>query len=725
MNHLIPQLGRESMMHLQNGNLLEAEKLLSKILEINPHEINALKLYGFVLTQKKDLSGAINALKKAFELNPQDLETIFNLAKAYFDLKEFQQSITLYEKFISLTGNQVEVLLDIGTAHSALGNPEEAIKFFDKVILIDPKNFAAFSNKASSLTHLKHYDAALEFIEHAIRINPTDAISWNNKCDILIKIQNFSDALIAAKKSIELNPNLVEAYVNLGNTLTFLKQYVDAIKIYQEVVKLEPNNVQNWIHLGGVLGDAKQYQEALDAYDQASILQSDYKYLQGNRLHLLALMCKWSSTYIQLSEAAQKNNSPYFSTPFPLLSRVDDPVLHLEASKKYANDHWPINTSLGSINRYQNIKIRLGYFSPDFRSHPVAFLSAELYELHNRDKYEVYGFYFGPSCQDDMYQRLSKSFDHFIDVRHLSDEAIARLSREYKIDIAIDLGGYTQDTRSGIFACRVAPIQVSYLGYLGTMGSEYIDYLISDHVITPLGSDVYYSEKLVRLPSYQVNDRKRTISNIQFLKGELGIPEASFVFSCLNNNYKFTPEIFSIWVNILSKVEGSSLLIFAENDIAASNLLSFAKEKGFDTRRIFFAEKIPYADHLARYQVADLFLDSFPYNAGTTASDALWTGLPVLTLQGKSFASRVASSLLTAIELTDLITHSLVEYERKAIQLALNMDMLIEIKGKLARNKANSKLFNTPLFTENIEKAYQSMYNRYSSGQPPQAIAVE
>jgi protein O-GlcNAc transferase len=724
MNHLIPQLGRESMMHLQNGNLLEAEKLLSKILEINPHEINALKLYGFVLTQKNDLSGAINTLKKAFELNPQDLETIFNLAKAHFDLKEFQPSITLYEKFISLTGNQVEVLLDIGAAHSALGNPEEAIKFFDEVILIDPENFAAFSNKANALTNLKQYDAALEFIEHAIRINPTDAISWNNKCDVLIKSQHFDGALIAAKKSIELNPNLVEAYVNLGNTLTSLKKYDDAIKIYREVIKIEPSNIQNWIHLGGVLGDAKKYEEALAAYDQASILQSDHKYLQGNRLHLLALMCKWNATYVELTEAAKKNKSLYFSTPFPLLSRVDDPALHLEASTKYANDQSPINTSLAPIKRHRNKKIRLGYFSPDFRNHPVAFLSAELYELHNRDKFEVYGFYFGPTCSDEMHKRLSEAFDHFVDVQHLSDIAIAKLSRDYQIDIAIDLGGYTQDTRTGIFSYRAAPIQVSYLGYLGTMGSEYIDYLISDHVITPLGYDIYYSEKLVRLPSYQVNDRKRIITKTQFLKDQFGIPENSFVFCCLNNNYKFTPEIFLCWLSILAKVDGSSLLIFTENHIATSNLLIFASQKKLDTRRIFFAEKLPYADHLARYQALDLFLDSFPYNAGTTASDALWSGLPVLTLQGHSFASRVASSLLTAIDLNELITYSLEEYEAKAIELALNKDALLEIKDKLARNKVNCKLFNTPLFTENIEKAYQSMYAIYSSGQPPQIISI-
>jgi len=723
MNHLIPQLGRESMMYLQNGNLLEAENLLSRILEINPHEINALKLYGFVLTQKNDLSGAINVLKKAFKLNPQDPELIFNLAKAHFDSKEFQQSIALYEKFISLAGNQVEVLLDIGTAYSALDRPKEAIIFFDKVIAIDPKNFAAFSNKAGALTKLKHYEAALESIEHAIRINPTDAISWNNKCDILIKTQHFDDALVAAKKSIELHPSLIEAYVNLGNTLTSLKQYDEAIKIYREVVKLEPNNIQNWIHLGGVLADAKQYQEALDAYNHASILQSDHKYLQGNRLHLLALMCEWNSTYVELTKAAQKNKN-YFSTPFPLLSRVDDPAMHLEASTKYANDHYPINTSLGPIKRQRNAKIRLGYFSADFRNHPVALLSAELYELHNRDEFEIFGFYFGSNCNDELHQRLSKAFDRFIDVAKLSDVDIARRSRELQIDIAIDLGGYTQDSRSRIFSYRAAPIQVSYLGYLGTVGSEYIDYLISDYVITPPGSDIYYSEKLVHLPSYQVNDRKRTISNVQFAKGKLGIPEESFVFCCLNNNYKFTPEIFSSWVNILKKVDGSVLLLFAENQIAASNLLSFATHSGLDAKRIIFAVKLSYADYLARYRITDLFLDSSPYNAGTTASDALWCGVPVLTLQGKSFASRVASSLLTAIDLTELITHSVEEYETKAIQLALTKGMFLEIKGKLARNKPHCQLFNSPLFTKNLEKAYQCMYSHYSLGQAPKAISI-
>ena len=725
MNHLIPQLGRESMMHLQSGNLLEAEKLLLKILEINPHEINALKLYGFVLTQKNDLSGAINALKKALELTPQDPEIIFNLAKAHFDSREFQQSIAVYEKFISLAGNQVEVLLDIGTANSALGRPKEAIQFFDKVISIDPSNFAAYSSKASALTKLKHYEAALENIEKAIHINPRDAISWNNKCDILIKIQHFSDALVAAKKSIELNPNLIEAYVNLGNTLTSLKQYDDAIRMYQEVVKLEPNNVQNWIHLGGVLGDAKKYGEALDAYDHASSLQSDYKYLQGNRLHLLALMCKWDATYFDLAQAAQKHQAAYFSSPFPLLSRVDDPALHLEASAKYANDYCPINTSLGPIKKYENGKIRLGYFSADFKNHPVAFLSAELYELHHRDEFEVYGFYFGSTCSDEMHQRLSKAFDHFVDVENLSDVEIAKHSRELQIDIAIDLGGYTQDTRPGIFSYRAAPIQVSYLGYPGSMGSDNYDYLIADPVVIPKELAIHYKENIAYIPSYQVNDRKREISDRHFTRSELGLPESGFIFCCFNNNYKITPQIFDVWMKILSQVPGSSLFLARDNPSSQKNILLEATLRDIDPRRIVFSNRLPLlADHLARYKVIDLFLDTFPYNAHTTGSDALWAGTPLLTLCGESLASRVASSLLTAIDLTELITHSLVEYETTAVQLASNMGMLLDIKAKLALNKESCQLFNTPLFTENIEKAYQSMYALYHSGQLPQAISV-
>jgi len=726
MNHLIPQLGHESMMHLQNGNLLEAEKSLSKILKIDPNEINALKLYGYVLTQKKNLRGAINTLNKALKLTPKDPELLFNIAKAYFDIKEFDQAINLYRQFITLSGNKYEVFLDIGSAYSALSKFQDAINYLDKAIEIDKNNSAAYNNKANILSKTGRYEEALKTIEQAILLSPDGAIAWNNKCDILLKMQNFDDALIAAKISLEFNPNLIEAYVNLGNTLIAMKRYNEGIKIYQEIIKLEPGNSQNWIHLANALIPLKRYEDALRNIDRALTININLCHTKGVRLYLLALLCNWNSTYStsisKLNE--EKDVIKDFSSPFPLLALVDKPELHRKIATLFSQEKFPINNTLGPILKNENGKIRIAYFSADFRNHPIGFLSAELYELHDRSKFEVFGFYFGPRAQDEIHQRISKSFDHFIDATNMSDESIARLSRDFQIDIAIDLGGYTQDSRTGIFAYRTAPIQVGYLGYLGTSGASYFDYLISDKILTPPSFDIYFSEKLIRLHSYQINDRKRIVSEKIFTKSSLGLSEDTFVFCCLNASYKITPDIFIAWIEILKEVKDSVLLLLADNPTATSNLHRFANSRGVNENRIIFVEKLAPADYLARYRAADLFLDTFPYNAGTTASDALWAGLPVLTLSGKSFASRIAASALTAIDLPELITTSVAEYQSKAIELSENASMLAHIKNKLRENKLNTRLFDSPGFAKNLENAFSKIYLNLRNGSPPESISV-
>jgi predicted O-linked N-acetylglucosamine transferase (SPINDLY family) len=320
--------------------------------------------------------------------------------------------------------------------------------------------------------------------------------------------------------------------------------------------------------------------------------------------------------------------------------------------------------------------------------------------------------------------RLSQAFNQFIDVREKSEKEIAQLARELKIDIAVDLGGHTKDSRTGIFSYRAAPIQASYIGYLGTMGMEYYDYLLADEIIIPKNALQFYPEKIAYLPSYQSNDRKRIISDRVFARRELGLPEKGFVFCCFNNNYKILPATFAGWMRILKAVESSVLFLYAENKWAEENLKKEAKARGIDSSRLVFGRQIPMEEYLARYRVCNLFLDTTPYNAGTTASDALWTGLPVLTLIGQSFASRVAASLLKAIGLPELITNSQEEYEVLAIELALNPMKLADIKLKLAKNRLTTPLFDTPLFTKHIEAAYIQMYERYQNDLKPDHLSI-
>ena len=353
-------------------------------------------------------------------------------------------------------------------------------------------------------------------------------------------------------------------------------------------------------------------------------------------------------------------------------------------------------------------------------------LMAELFECHDRDKFEIYAFSFGPDTKDEMNIRIKAGVDHFHDVRSMSDKDVAILARSFELDIAVDLGGFTQYSRTGIFSEGSAPIQVNYLGYLGTLAAEYMDYIIADRTLIPEYYQRYYSEKVVYLPnSYQVNVSKRKISKISLTRHDVGLPNTGFVFLCFNNNYKITPYTFSGWMRILEAVEGSVLWLRESNRSAANNLKKEATKSGINEDRLIFAKQLPVAEHFSRFQLADLFLDTLPYNAHTTTSDALRMELPVLTCMGNSFASRVAASLLNAVNLPELITTTQEQYESLAIELATNPEKLKIIKDKLVNNLPTAPLYDTPLFTRHLESAYLTMYDRYQHGLDPDHIYVE
>ena len=432
--------------------------------------------------------------------------------------------------------------------------------------------------------------------------------------------------------------------------------------------------------------------------------------------------CQYLVSRLEFGEAV--------TNPFAFLGLVDHPLAHLKASLVWAN-HWHRSTvRLGSsidVTEKKSLepKTRIGYYSADFHNHATAYLMAELFEAHDREKFELVAFSFGPDKQDEMRQRVQAAFDRFIDVRQMSDLEVAQLSRELGIDIAVDLKGYTQDSRPGIFVQRAAPVQVNYLGYPGTMAMEAMDYIIGDPMVIPEGAEPYYSEKIVRLPhSYQVNDAKRRISDKNYSKAELGLPEEGFVYCCFNNTYKITPETFDSWMRILKQVQGSVLWLLKDNEEAMNNLRREAQARGVEGSRLVFAPRMELAEHLARHRAADLFLDTLPYNAHTTASDALWAGLPVLTRLGQAFAGRVAASLLRAVVLEELITQDANTYEALAVELANNPQKLQQIKNKLEQNKTGAPLFDAKLFARHLEAAYEKMHERSVKGLPPEHISV-
>ena len=528
------------------------------------------------------------------------------------------------------------------------------------------------------------------------------------------------------QKCLKLGNSSYELFFNIARIYDDLKRYDEAIAHYDKALSLKPDYAEAWSNKGVTLNDLKRYDEAIAHYDKALSLKPYIDWVPGDLLHTKMKICSWSGLAESLEDISKKVVAYKKVNPFTLLSLSDDALLLKKSSVIYVQNKCPFNPILGPIlKRPQSQKIRIGYFSADFRNHAVSFLTAELYELHDKNKFEIIAFSFGVDDKGPMRLRLSQAFNQFIDVSDMSDLEIAQLSRSFNIDIAVDLTGITASSRTGIFSYRAAPIQVNYLGYPGTLGADYMDYIIADKTLIPLQSQQSYSEKVVYLPnSYQVNDRKRIISERQFTRQELGLPEDGFVFCCFNNNFKILPATFASWMRILKAVEGSVLWLFRDNSSAAENLKKEAENHGISSARLIFAERQPLSEHLARHRQADLFLDTFPYNAHTTASDALWAGLPVLTMMGQSFASRVAASLLNAIGLPELITNTQEEYEALAIELAMNPQKLADIKLKLAHTRLTTPLFDTPLFTKNLESAYTKMYERYQNDLGPDHISI-
>ena len=465
-------------------------------------------------------------------------------------------------------------------------------------------------------------------------------------------------------------------------------------------------------------------------YEKAYSTNPDLNFLLGTVLHYQMQECDWRNLderIKQLEIEVEKGKKT--TVPFSVLSLIDKPLIHKRVAEIFVENYYQEKEIEKEIEKKEelikNNKIRLGYFSADFHNHATTYLMAELLEKHDKSKFEIIGFSFGPSKNDEMRQRVAEAFNQFIEVGDLKDKEIALLALDMKIDIAIDLKGYTTDSRPGIFKLRCAPVQISYLGYPGTMGANFIDYIIADHVVINEKNINYFTEKIIYMPnSYQVNDSKRKISNNNLNRKDYDLPDKDFVFCCFNNNYKITPQTFEVWMNLLKKINTSVLWLLGDNKNAINNLRKEAEIRGVNPNRLVFASRVPLEEHLARHKLADLFLDTLPYNAHTTASDALWAGLPVLTCVGQSFASRVSASLLSTFKLNELITYSYEEYENKAIEIAKNPSLIQALKSRIVNDKNINPLFNPSLFVKYLEIAYQVVHNRGKNSLPKVNINI-
>jgi predicted O-linked N-acetylglucosamine transferase (SPINDLY family) len=704
----------------------EAADLFRRAVAARPTDAAAHSNYGNSLNDLKRFEDALHSYSRALKIKPDFAEAYFNRGNALRELKRFEDALDSYACALKIKPNDVEVYNNRGLVLQELKRFEEALESFASALEIRPDFAEAYNNRGLALQALKRSEEALDSFASALEIRPDFADAYNNRGLVLQELKRFEEALESFASALKIRPDFAEAYNNRGNTLLELKRFEEALDSFANALKIRPDFAEVYNNRGLALQQLKRFEEALDSYGHALMVRPDCDWSYGNWLHMKMLLCDWSNFDSQIADLAAKIQQAKKTTPpFPVLALIDCLLLHRQAAETWVSEKCPPSRLLPAIaKRARHERIRVGYFSGDYRNHPVSFLTAEMLERHDRSRFEVIAVSFGPDTQDEMRRRMERAFDRFIDVRGKSDLDIVQLARSMELDIAVDLGGYTEGCRPNLFALRAAPLQVGYLGYLATLGAPYMDYLIANTTIIPPEHQRHYAEKIIYLRTYQANDSKRVISDKRFSREELGLPRTGVVFCCFNASYKIVPETFDSWMRILRQVEDGVLFLFADNVTAQRNLIKEAVKRGVAADRLVFGQRLPVPEYLARYRTADLYLDTLPYNAGTTASDALWAGLPVLTRMGESFAARVAASLLNDIGLPELVTSTQEQYEATAIELASNPGRLAEIKDRLHRNRSEMPLFDTEGFTRHLENAYTQIYERYQTDLSPEHIYV-
>ena len=649
-----------------------------------------------------------------------------------------------------LDGLKLDQAIKLAKKQAKEDSPEEAKRIYQDILTKFPKNKRALDgltgligkpigrvskaqnppqDQLQSLINLYsqgQLQQALQQAETLVQQYPNSSVLLNIQGAVLKGLGQLDLSVDAFNKALAIKPDYADAHYNMGLVLQEQGKLEEAIEAYNKALAIKPDYADSYCCMGVALQEQGKLEEAIKAYRKALAIKPDYDVARAQKLHVQAHICDWDSMAKEIGLLPRLGVSKDYVEPFTMLSLEDAPERHRRRSELYVATKYPQRTrSKWTRPSQKPKKLKIGYFSADFHNHATMCLMAQIFAAHDHEHFEVYAYSYGPDNYDEMRQKLITDVDKFYDVRNKSDAEIFDLARADNLDIAIDLKGYTKDERLSLFSRCLAPVQISYLGYPGTLGADFIDYIVADPTLIPKAKCGYYTEQVIYLPhTYQPTDNKRPISGKVMNREEHGLSSNNFVFCCFNQNYKISPKEFDIWMRLLSKVEGSVLWLLQSNEWAEQNLKHQAEARGVSSKRLIFADKIPQAKHLARQQLADLFLDTFNCNAHTTTSDALWAGLPVVTKLGEGFAARVAGSLLNAIGLPELITTTEHEYEDLILELATNPTRLAEVKKKLATNRISQPLFNTELYTKHLENGYQQAYQNYLDGNSPQTITV-
>lgn len=738
------------------NNFDESIKQYQIAIHLNPYHIGAYLNIGIAYRHANKLQNAIDCFKKAIDLDVNNFEAYLNLgltyeityrfleaipaylrakeinsyssapyinlASCYTHLNKLDEAIKFCKQAIRLDKSATEAYVNLGNIYNKKKQHDKSINQYDLALNINPKNEEAYLNKSLAYLYLGQYPKAIEMNKKAMEINPKSYGGLTNFALISHRIDRLDEAIQSCQEAIDLNPESIAAYIILAEIYVRKRNLNQAKDCFEQILKKNKDIPEALAGLGHICLSNQEIKKAIKLLYEASIFEPDYGVAY---MHVKSILCSWDNFDIKRIIEIAKSSKLQIA-PFMFLNLADHPLLQKRLAEEYAKSSFAFRSPKSEILPTHK-KIRIAYFSADFYNHhPVAHLTRELFGRHDRSKFEIYFFSFIAEIDDPFQLTIKKSCEAFIDVSSLSDEEVANLAREKEIDIAIDLSGYTRGARPAIFFKRAAPIQINYLGYPGTMGAPFIDYIIADEYIIPKDKQHFYTEKVIYLPGcFQPNNSKiQTSKNIYTRKDE-SLPQEGFVFCSFNSAYKLTPSIFDIWMRVLNKIKGSVLWLASCPQEVKNNLRNEAINRGVDHNRLIFADrKDSFEDHLERLKLADLFLDSFPYNAHTTASDALRSAVPLLTIAGETFASRVAGSLLKSLDLEELIVNNEKEYETKAIQLATHSENYAQIKELLKYKLLDADLFNTELYTKNLENAYCEIYRRYINKAPIDHVRV-
>ena len=617
-------------------------------------------------------------------------------------------------------------LLEQGIFLHRKNSLDEAKKIYKEIIEIEKENFQAIHLLGVIFFQKKDYIQAIQLIEKSLNINNKNYSALNNLGNILLELKKYPEAIEKYKKALNLNKNYTAAIYNLGNVYKAISKYKIALEYYYKAIISDPKFFDAYYDYAELLERTGRIKEALKYYYKLSELNPSHPYLLGSIVRSKLSICEWESLESEIDKIKNNLFNKKKINAFDVLLITDSLEYQMKAVKQYSEDKFPPTGNILDLKDENNNKIKIGYYSSDFSNHPVGYSIIQLFEYHNKEKFEVYAFYFGKKY-DETTEKISKECKKFIDVSNISDFELINLSKKIGIDIAINLNGFTSNSRTKIFSGRLSPIQINAMGYPSTMMADYMDYIIADEVVIPEKNQKFFKEKIIYLPSfYHISNDKKKISNKNYTYKNFNLPSDKFIFCCFNNILKINPYIFGLWMKILKKNENSVLWLKSNKTNIIKNLKLEADKFKVNSDRIIFANKLEsFEDYLASYKLADLFLDTFPYNAHVTGCDALYSGLPILTLCGESFASRVGASLLNTLNMNELITYSETEYVNKAYNLSINKKKITELKQELLNPFTISKLFNSKLYVEKMETAYIEILERLKNKITPKNVYIK